>query len=645
MKLFNELQKNFKIIFRNWVTLMLIIVAPILLILLVGYSLSGNGLHDIQIGVTTNTDITSLLLNQSNRIKLYNDTNSCISDMISQKSNLCLEINSTNIDDDKNNLTSSNIIFYYDNTREKISIVLITELKEFFGLTAERISLISVNDVIDNMQNLLNFLYERIDDLEQFKSEAISIREDLINRQQNLIKLQASFAPKYSLIKSIHTTINNNSNTLNEDSSILIKALINLREQNSDLANSILFESLSNKNLSSTLNKTSYIISYVANINNLSNLNMSIFTNKSFNYNNYSLSDLNYSLNNSYNINITKNLTINKTNLNLANFDYYIVANTYIDSSQKYLFLSLMDANQKINDVLNVTNSTITSLNKVNQNFNDLVIELDLINQTLSDEINRSNNYVLLINQSVERIDILTIDAIEQMSDLSKIDPSYASKIIKPIKQEFKTLIDINNLQIAFPFLLSTILLFISIIFSNILTKQELESKAYLRNIIAPVNDLLYVSGMILTNFIIVGFQLIVLLIVAQTQFNINIVSNFSNFLPVIITLLFTFIFVGMAIAYLSNNVESSILISTFTALGIFLTSEAVNSIEAMPKLASIFASFNPLVVSNKVLRQILFFDVSLKNLVSDYLLLVLYFMISLVILILIAKYKNKSRF
>ena len=62
MKLFTILQKNLRLVFRNWTTFALLVLGPMVLILIVGFAFSGDELHDIILGVHASKDanITSV---------------------------------------------------------------------------------------------------------------------------------------------------------------------------------------------------------------------------------------------------------------------------------------------------------------------------------------------------------------------------------------------------------------------------------------------------------------------------------------------------------------------------------------------------------------------------------------------------------
>ena len=242
-------------------------------------------------------------------------------------------------------------------------------------------------------------------------------------------------------------------------------------------------------------------------------------------------------------------------------------------------------------------------------------------------------------------IELILRQAEEKLEAFKGMDPEISSKIVRPITQKFTAIIkELRKIQLAFPVVLLIVAIFISVIFSNIITSIEINNKAYARNILAPVNDTIFVAGMAVTNFLIVIFQVAVLLAVAQARFGVDVISKLQDLAPIIVVLVFTFVFVGMIISYLVRNPQTSILLSTFVALAFFLFSDALNALEAMPALASSIASHNPIVIVGSMLRKILFFDIQLQQLSSDFIVLACYAAIAFLLLVLFSKIKNKQR-
>ncbi len=556
MRLLFEIYKNLKLIFRNWSSLLLIVLAPFLLILLAGYSFSGEQLHDIKIGVHAQEDLDLGDLAKSvsgfGEVFRYESADRCIRDMIDEKVHICLDIKGS-LSVKGGEIPSGEVVFYYDNTRKRISLLLMSEIKDYFGLTAEQISLISTQEIISSMQNLLVFINERIGDVDSVRNESEKIMSDLEIRKQRLIVLRDDFEPRYLVVKSVQADFNSNKRALDNQSESLLESLEGLRAL-------------------------------------------------------------------------------------IAEIDQNISNTTGLD-------LALLDLESQIAGLESSANTTVEQANNISDSLNLAVAELDEIDLILNQEINMTAEYIILINNSVQRIDIISSEAKSKMSGLSEINPSLAGRIAKPITQSFKALVgEVKDIQLAFPILLSTVIIFISMIFSNIITSLEINNKAYTRNILAPVNDITYTAGLAVTNFLVVSFQVAVLLAVAQLNFGIEVTSHLGEIIPISVVLILIFVFIGMVLAYMSKTIQTSILSSTFLALAFFLFSDALNALEAMPQLASKIAVFNPVVIVNSMLRKVLFFDISISGLQAQAGLLIIYMAAAALLLVIVSKIKNKQR-
>ena len=556
MRLLFEIYKNLKLIFRNWSSLLLIVLAPFLLILLAGYSFSGEQLHDIKIGVHAQEDLDLGDLAKSvsgfGEVFRYESADRCIRDMIDEKVHICLDIKGS-LSVKGGEIPSGEVVFYYDNTRKRISLLLMSEIKDYFGLTAEQISLISTQEIISSMQNLLVFINERIGDVDSVRNESEKIMSDLEVRKQRLIVLRDDFEPRYLVVKSVQADFNSNKRALDNQSESLLESLEGLRAL-------------------------------------------------------------------------------------IAEIDQNISNTTGLD-------LALLDLESQIAGLESSANTTVEQANNISDSLNLAVAELDEIDLILNQEINMTAEYIILINSSVQRIDNISSEAKSKMSGLSEINPSLAGRIAKPITQSFKALVgEVKDIQLAFPILLSTVIIFISMIFSNIITSLEINNKAYTRNILAPVNDITYTAGLAVTNFLVVSFQVAVLLAVAQLNFGIEVTSHLGEIIPISVVLILIFVFIGMVLAYMSKTIQTSILSSTFLALAFFLFSDALNALEAMPQLASKIAVFNPVVIVNSMLRKVLFFDISISGLQAQAGLLIIYMAAAALLLVIVSKIKNKQR-
>ncbi|MDD5181887.1 MAG: ABC transporter permease [Candidatus Nanoarchaeia archaeon] len=612
----SELNKNFRLLFRNWTAVALLIVAPLLLIMLVGYSFSGTDLHDINIGYISNetSSINAFLANITDfavPVK-YASAEVCLSDMRLEKVHLCLAFSGTFVTATPGDFPNGDVTFYFDNSRKSLATAIVSHVKEFFGLQAEQISMISAQTIIVNVQNLLDFISGRVSEVDAIKEQADAIRADMIQRKAELVQVRADYLPKYQIAKDLQSTLSNYTEIMNSSKTALDNQTATMRVLLKDTETLIsqLNSIVAIPAVYTALNGTTYNLSDICNLSLDSNITQF-----------YNLTEI---CNSSYNITFPV---------------YYPILTGLSNTTFAAMYAEL--------DVMsNTTNTTYSQIMQLKTDYDSTVEQLDDIKTLLDEEINRSDYYIALIDQSIVQIDALSASLDEKMSSLTSLDPALAAKIVKPITQQFIELITgIKNEQLAFPMLLSVIVIFISLLFSNVVTLLEIHNKAYMRNIIAPVNDMVFTAGLALTNFIVVAFQIIVLFFVAQFLFRLDVLGNISALLPITALLAAIFIFAGMTIAYLSKTNQSSILLTTFIALAFFLFSNTINSLEAMPKLAAAVAQFNPVVIANSALKKILIYNLPITFSLPETAMLLLYAAVALAALIIVSKIKNKQRF
>ncbi|MCX8147563.1 MAG: hypothetical protein N3D84_03790, partial [Candidatus Woesearchaeota archaeon] len=223
-KLANEFIKNVKIMFRNWASLSLLIIAPLVFILLIGYAFSSDELKGINIGVYSDKNINLSLLSEGVKkygtIKEYNNLQQCLSDLTLQKMHVCIHIEGAPFERNfqGNNIETAKITYYYDETRKKVSLSIIRNVKEFFGLKAEEMSIESTESIIEGIQNLIGFINERRNEINQLRNEAMQLRDEQIERKIKLEKVRSDFLPPYMLIKETQANMHNYSLRANKTS-------------------------------------------------------------------------------------------------------------------------------------------------------------------------------------------------------------------------------------------------------------------------------------------------------------------------------------------------------------------------------------------------------------------------------------------
>ncbi|MCX8147268.1 MAG: hypothetical protein N3D84_02275, partial [Candidatus Woesearchaeota archaeon] len=101
---------------------------------------------------------------------------------------------------------------------------------------------------------------------------------------------------------------------------------------------------------------------------------------------------------------------------------------------------------------------------------------------------------------------------------------------------------------------------------------------------------------------------------------------------------------IGMIFAYLFRSTQSSVLVTTFSALIFFLFSNTLAPIEAMPPIAKFLSYHNPIVIGELLIKEVQLFNIPLILLASKIILLGAYVIILFISLLILAKIKNRRR-
>jgi hypothetical protein len=124
LNLFRTIVKDQKLIFRGWRSVLALIIGPLLIALLITVTFTSSSKYEVNIGLVNSEYIPQALLNNlenSVGVIYYESSDTCLFDTKSQKIHGCLVI-----EQDQEN---TRINFYFDKSREMISLFLISSLK------------------------------------------------------------------------------------------------------------------------------------------------------------------------------------------------------------------------------------------------------------------------------------------------------------------------------------------------------------------------------------------------------------------------------------------------------------------------------------------------------------------------------------
>lgn len=592
-KLIFIIQKNFRLIFRNWITFALLILGPLVLILIAGFAFSGNQLHNIFIGVHTQSHeaiqpVVGALASNEITIVYFPAIQDCIYALNHSAINICADFSP-----DFKNGTGS-IIFYYDITKYNLVRYILEYLKNQVALTSEEISLHATEEIFSDINMFIIDMQKGKQQVNELKTNSLLLKQDLVDAHSDIVFAQEKFIGPYMAIKDFQSQLNE---TLVSFSGRYIETTENLTTDTL-LANLSAIERML-LDLNTTL--------YAAETFIAAGDDAEIIYNNSLIYNNHLFDETHASLD--------------------------------IAHAQLQLLGSVINSTPK-NDSFLFT-QTLALLNHTNE----IISNLDKINASLAETEQKLANHIINIDLAVTNLGGLSDSFDAYIASFSAINQSTAEQFLHPIIAIFKTLPEKQPTKTAlvFPILLVFMLSFISILLSNMIVLNETHSLAYFRNFLVPVSQIYFIFGIFITNILLVCLQLFVFFLVAYLSFGINFFMNLPIFLLSVVITVVLFVLIGMFFGYLVYEQQTSILFSLFFALIMFFFSDIIFPLEIMPPIAGFLAQFNPFVVAEDIFRRILFFGHNVQELWFGFGVLCLYILFFSMLVVLAYYYKKQK--
>ena len=572
-ELYHIIVKNFKLIVRDFASLFLLIIGPLLIIGLLALSFSSLGFNDITIGYVNAANVDETVIQpfmSFAKLELYNDLENCKRDLKQQKLHICMlfergeEIFETeDISDEDNEIIDKDIIkvnTYIDNTREVISIILVERIKTELGAKKEQISIQSINTVMDNMKEITIFLDKNKNDLKEIKYEINDQRDSLYEIKNELEEVRNDLIIRRNELSQLK-------NQLEDD----------LDDTKTEVNNAF-FEA--HQDINNAINKV----------------------------------------------------------VAARNFLYQMgISDAKIHNEISDVLSDLYEAKQEISDEHQKINNRLNNVNNLISQFNGIINDMDNVKKLIDKNVIRVENSINGLNNYNQKIDKAIVDITEKQGEFENMLSMDASKLVKPLlvqytpvytgtqraknvytqyQQEIEELgtSDVQAIQILFPVVLLMLIVFISMLFSNIIVLEEVNSKAYFRNFLLPVNRTLFFVGIFVTSLIITMFQIMILLLVGHNIFLLDIFNNFLTITAIIILTAMVFTLYGMSVGYIIRTKITSVIVTIFLVIMTLLVSGILVPVERMSPFMSDVASIMVFNLSIKGLQQALFYDISLSE-------------------------------
>lgn len=582
--IFSMIIKNLKVIVRSPFTIILLILAPILLMFVVGFTYSGNFLTDTHVGLIA-TDKAFFNINGVESV-FYNSggfeesRNACIRDLKQSELELCVYFSP--VYDSSNNLVSAKITYFIDNTRPQISEIIIRNFNDMLDSKTKEISTKTVEDIFVEIKDTISFMKQSKDLIKRIKDDLNSAKVNVDKANAVLVLAKKEFDSSYNDIIDFRDEYQNSIKNIDGQLSLLENSLDEMDDAQYNLKRQVNI-------LNSALSQLEYYANMNPEVDNYVNLN--------------SLEDSIEEINGVSNMLIIydNQVTSLVNTINNANLDV-------LEDSLNDMISTLADAKDYLNE-------GIVELNKVSSDIDERLSEINKIEGEMDKKL-------------------------EYLTELSSKD---ASQVTQPITKENEVLFkNFKRVHQMSPMIVVLVLLFIGLLLSNVIVSIEINSKAYFRNLISPANQWKFILSLFCTSVLIIFVQVFFLFLVLHYFFGINVMPNFIPVVVILFHLLVIFILIGIFLAYVFSSIQISILVTTFVILFLFLLSDIIVPIELMPAFFASLLVYNPVIIGENLIRLIFFFN-SFQLTIREFFIFYVYIIV-LVLFIWFASSRRKKK-
>ncbi len=565
----NEIIKNMRLIFRNWVSFLFLILGPLMIITIIGLTFAGDNAKGLWFGVyQENKDASSSLpfLTELGNTVTFDYLEDCIKELREGRLHLCVALKSSQrfarpedrVPDDSGQVT---VTFYYDLSRKQLSSLVIGMIQQKLGKSVQDISLETTKGLLEKMQDLVLFLKSGERDITGLIDESHTTEAQLDLRGTKLRELRTQLTEYQKQVNQLSTDVNEMSQLSKSASVTIPQRAGEVKKGLTDLENAI--RSIQSDPSFSTNGITGYTLSGTT-------------------------------------VRVSRGSLTEEYDL-VFEGDKALLAMTYATRTQ---------VSGDLDTLSSQTATTNTQIQNAKTTVQDTKTKLDTIATLMDNEIAANDAFKQRVVNGRNELENVQRQLKNNIGSFAVLDSGSAESIIRPVLDEYVPLSNIENIQIVFPGVLVIVIVFITILFATILTLSEINGPAYFRNLLAPRPNIGYPIGILLTNMILVFFQITVLLIIAQFLLGVPVIENAILIYTLSAILIFSFTLIGMCLSFLIKNTQTTILASIFTALGLYLFSGMMRPLELMPTTVAFAAHLNPVVIAEDLFRLLLSYGI-----------------------------------
>jgi ABC-type multidrug transport system permease subunit len=282
-----------------------------------------------------------------------------------------------------------------------------------------------------------------------------------------------------------------------------------------------------------------------------------------------------------------------------------------------FVIEELEDIRGEINDSLleGDIDDLIDVLSEIEDQGDDLSDDLESISDDQKEVVSKLNEVLFSLNKF-----ILVLNDREDVS---------AGDVISPISTRVESVnLEAKHRDYIIPIIFSLIALFGSILLSSTLVLKNRKTKAFFRNFMAPVKDVVFVISTYLSCLIILLVQFGFVFLGVKYILKMDIFSAWGPLFVVLFVSLSAFIVIGMFIGYLFRSDETVIFASMIVAALFMFFSNIILPLENLSGGAFKFLKFNPLVVSSLAFNKVVLFGFGFSAVKDELLILTGFFVV-----------------
>jgi ABC-type multidrug transport system permease subunit len=199
--------------------------------------------------------------------------------------------------------------------------------------------------------------------------------------------------------------------------------------------------------------------------------------------------------------------------------------------------------------------------------------------------------------------------------EIDSIAITNVENIVTPIQTEIQPISSSDNyLLFILPTILVLLIMFVALLMSSTSIIQEKTSQAYFRNFITPTNENLYMVGEIISNTIMLAFQIslimtIIYFFLPSLGFDTILLSGAMLLLVGVF-----FILTGLLIGYLFNTKQTVTLAALTTGILFLFFSNTILPLETISAVARRILYYNPFLIGENILKKIFLFGANFKE-------------------------------